>query len=122
MAGDGGYYIRGGVYAINSCASGCGQTATVYSSAHGPVRDVVTSKGPACCVNGCCSSACAIVKVSIKGFATGSHAVKLYASNYPSGWLTYTDSTFPSENGCWGYNGKTVWSTVDSLKSNVITW
>lgn len=119
---DGGYYIRAGVYAVNMCPSGCSQTATVYSSVHGPVRRVVTAKGPACCVSGCCSSACAFVKISLSGFASGSHSVKLFASNYPGGWLTYSTSTFPSEYACWGYSGKTVWSTVDSLKSNVITW
>jgi len=122
VAADGGYYIRGAVYAVNTCPSGCGQTATVYSSAHGPVRDVVTAKGPACCVTGCCSSACAFVKISISGFSSGSHTVELYSSNIPGGWLTYTTSTFPSEHACWGYANKTVWSTVDSLKSNVITW
>jgi hypothetical protein len=122
VAADGGYYIRGAVYAVNTCPSGCGQTATVYSSAHGPVRDVVTAKGPACCVTGCCSSACAFVKISISGFSSGSHTVKLYASNFTDGWLTYTTSTFPSEHACWGYDNKTVWSTVDSLKSNVVTW
>jgi hypothetical protein len=121
-ASDGGYYIRGGVYASNTCSSGCGQSATVYSSAHGPVRDVVTAKGGACCLSGCCSSACAWVKVSLKGFPSGSHAVKLYGSNVTGAWSSYTTSTFPSERGCWGYPGKKVWSTVDSLKSNTVTW
>lgn len=119
---DGGNYIRGGVYAVNSCSSGCGQTATVYSSIHGPVRSVTTSKGSSICVTGCCSSACAIVKVSLKGFSTGSHSFDIWSNKYSTAWKIYSSSSNPSEYAVWGYGGTTVWSVVDGLKSNVITW
>ena len=121
-ASDGGYYVRVGAYAVNSCSSGCAQTPTVYSSAYGPVRNVITAKGPACCITGCCSSACAYVKISLAGFSTGSHTVSLYASNVSGSWDTFTTSTFPAQRDCYGYSGKTVWSTVDSLKSNLVSW
>jgi hypothetical protein len=123
VSADAGYYIRGGVYAVNMCASGCGQTATVFSSAHGPVRKVTLSKGASCQgSSGCSSSACRILHVSVSGFS-GSQTVTCDASNVTTNpWFTYTTSSFPSDRCCFGYTGPNVWVTVGGLKSNVVSW
>jgi hypothetical protein len=119
---EGGQYVRVGVYAVNSCPSGCGQTATIYSAVKGPVRRVDLVKGASCYVaGGCTSSACRIMKISLVGFSSGSYATTCNASNTTNPFLSYTTSTFPSERCCYGFAGKSTWATVSGIKSNTVT-
>ena len=119
---DGGAYIRVGVYAVNSCPSGCGQTATKYSAVKGPVRRVDLVKGDSCYVaGGCTSSACRIMEIRIVGFSSGSYPVTCNASNTTNPFLSYTTSIFPSERCCYGFAGKSTWATVSGIKSNTVT-
>jgi hypothetical protein len=119
---EGGQYIRVGVYAVNSCPSGCGQTATVYSTARGPVRRVDLFKGASCYVaGGCTSSACKIMEIKLVGFASGTQSVTCNASNTTNPFFSYSTSTFPSERCCYGYAGKSTWGTVAGIKSNTVT-
>ncbi|HUS33602.1 MAG TPA: hypothetical protein VMZ53_34100 [Kofleriaceae bacterium] len=119
---EGGQYVRVGVYAVNSCPSGCGQTATVYSAVKGPVRRVDLFKGASCSVaGGCTSSACKIMEIRLVGFSSGSYATTCNASNTTNPFLSYTTSIFPSERCCYGFAGKSTWATVSGIKSNTVT-
>jgi hypothetical protein len=119
---EGGQYVRVGIYAVNSCPSGCGQTPTVYSAVKGPVRRVDLAKGATCHPAGCTSSACRTYKISVVGFAPGTYTTTCNASNTTNPWDTYSENSFPSEFCCYGFSGKTTWATVAGLKSNVVTW
>ncbi len=121
VSGDGGAYIRVGIYASNSCMSGCGSSATAYSSAVGPVKRVDLAKGGACSVNGC-ASGCNFYAVSVVGFGGGNHTVTCNASNTTNPWYSYTASSFPSSVCCYGFPGQTTWATVDGLRSANLTW
>lgn len=121
VTGDGGAYIRCGITVTNSCTLGCGSSAVAYSPPVGAIKRVDFAKGGACSVSGC-SSGCNFYKVSVVGFAGGSHTVTCNASNQNNPWDTYTTSTFPSNVCCFGYPNVTAWVTVDGLRSNNVTW
>jgi hypothetical protein len=115
---DGGNYIRVGVHVTN----GCGTTPTVYSAVTAVVKAVTLTKGAACSLGSCTTSACRFYKVDVVGFGGGSHTVTCDASNLTNPWDTYSASSFPSSVCCYGFPGKTAWVTVDGLKSNNLTW
>jgi hypothetical protein len=123
VAADAGSYVRVGILASNSCASGCGSSSTTYSAAVGPIRGVTLAKGATCSVTGCTTTACHWYRVSIPGFSAAAHSVTCNASNTTNPYYSFSESVFPSEGWCcYGFPGQSTWVFVDGVRSNTLVW
>jgi surface antigen len=75
--------------------------------------------------SGCASAACKMMVVSFGNFSPGPHTVTCRASHGDEGgWISYTRSgSSDSYAYCYyGYTGRSVWVTVDGVRSNTVVW
>lgn len=74
---------------------------------------------------GCSTSACRYLQVSFANFSSGTHTIKCRASGGDEGgFYSYTKSGASNTSSVcyYGFAGRSVWVTVDSVESNKITW